>query len=40
MEKPIAGAVYRHYKGKEYKVIGIGHHTETIEKPCFIPSII
>lgn len=32
MKEPIAGEIYRHYKGKEYKVVGIGHHTETLEK--------
>lgn len=26
------GKVYRHYKGNEYIVIGIGTHTETNEK--------
>ncbi|MDB5163256.1 MAG: hypothetical protein JWO54_127 [Candidatus Saccharibacteria bacterium] len=24
--------VYRHYKGKDYEVIGVGTHTETDEK--------
>ena len=23
---------YRHYKGNEYEVIGIAHHSETLEK--------
>lgn len=23
---------YKHYKGKEYEVIGIGNHSETLEK--------
>lgn len=23
--------MYRHYKGKDYKVIGIAHHSETLE---------
>ena len=23
---------YRHYKGKEYEVIGMGRHTETLEE--------
>lgn len=22
---------YRHYKGHEYEVIGVGHHSETLE---------
>jgi len=30
--QPMPGAVYRHYKGKEYKIIGIGYNTETLEK--------
>lgn len=25
------GKKYKHYKGKEYKVIGIAHHSETLE---------
>lgn len=24
--------VYRHYKGNEYEVIGVGYHTETEER--------
>ena len=23
--------IYKHYKGKLYEVIGVGHHTETLE---------
>ena len=23
---------YRHYKGKEYEVLGVGNHSETLEK--------
>lgn len=23
---------YRHFKGKEYKVVGIAHHSETLEE--------
>lgn len=29
MVKP---GIYRHYKGKEYKVIGVGRHSETLEE--------
>ena len=29
MELPLG--VYRHYKGNEYEVIGIAHHSETLE---------
>ena len=28
----VAGAIYEHYKGKQYRVIGVGLHTETLEK--------
>ena len=24
--------IYRHYKGKEYEVIGLANHSETLEK--------
>lgn len=26
------GDIYKHYKGKEYKVIGVATHSETLEK--------
>lgn len=28
----IIGGVYEHYKGNKYKVIGVGRHSETLEK--------
>jgi hypothetical protein len=28
---PDLGAIYRHYKGKEYQIIAIARHTETLE---------
>ncbi|SHJ69443.1 Protein of unknown function [Anaerobranca californiensis DSM 14826] len=28
----IVGGRYRHYKGKEYQVLHIGKHTETLEE--------
>lgn len=28
----ITPGIYRHYKGKDYKVFGVGMHTETEEK--------
>ena len=31
MNEPKKG-VYRHYKGKEYELIGIANHSETLEK--------
>jgi len=27
-----SGEKYRHYKGKEYEIIGIGYNSETLEK--------
>lgn len=24
--------IYRHYKGRKYEVIGVGNHSETLEK--------
>ncbi len=24
--------IYRHYKGKQYEVIGVAHHSETLEE--------
>ena len=26
---------YRHYKGKDYEVIGVGHHSETLDELVF-----
>lgn len=31
MNDPIKGGVYRHYKGKLYRVIDIVRHSETLE---------
>ena len=28
----IIGGIYEHYKGNKYKVIGVGKHSETLEK--------
>ena len=30
--KDFKTGVYKHYKGKEYKVLGIGRHSETLEE--------
>jgi hypothetical protein len=31
-EKPIeVGATFQHYKGKQYKVLGLARHSETLE---------
>ena len=32
MEKPQTGEQYRHFKGKEYEIIGIANHSETLEE--------
>lgn len=32
METEISAGKYRHYKGKEYEVIGLALHSETLEK--------
>ena len=31
MEPQIQKGKYRHYKGKEYEVIGLAHHSESLE---------
>lgn len=31
MNKKLKCGIYRHYKGKEYKLIGLAKHTETLE---------
>lgn len=28
----IIGSMYEHYKGKKYKVLALGRHTETLEE--------
>ena len=32
MEEIVIGGRYRHYKGKEYIVLGIARHSETLEE--------
>ena len=32
MDEEISVGRYQHYKGNFYEVIGIGHHTETLER--------
>lgn len=31
-ETPKVGEVYRHFKGYHYKIIAVGHHSETKER--------
>ena len=31
-DTPKAGEVYRHFKGYHYKIIAVGHHSETKER--------
>ena len=31
-EEPSKGEIWRHFKGKYYKIVCIGHHSETGEK--------
>lgn len=31
--------IYRHYKGNEYEVLGVGKHTETLEGLVFYRSM-
>ena len=32
MDKVKIGGIYRHYKNKDYKVLAVATHTETLEK--------
>ena len=32
MDEVKIGGIYRHYKNKEYKVLAVATHTETLEK--------
>jgi 1-aminocyclopropane-1-carboxylate deaminase/D-cysteine desulfhydrase-like pyridoxal-dependent ACC family enzyme len=35
IQSELKPGIYRHYKGKYYEVMGVGHHTETLEKLVF-----
>jgi hypothetical protein len=35
----IKPGIYRHYKGKEYRVLGTGFHSETLEKMVFYQAL-
>ncbi len=37
--QPIAGAIYQHYKGKQYRVIGIGRDSETLNEVVLYESL-
>jgi len=32
MEEIEVGAIYQHYKGQEYIIVGLAHHSETLEE--------
>lgn len=32
MDTKIRPGKYRHYKGKDYEVVGVAHHSETLEE--------
>jgi hypothetical protein len=38
MEEIVPG-IYRHYKGKQYRVLGTGFHSETLEKLVFYQAL-
>ncbi|HWU42627.1 MAG TPA: DUF1653 domain-containing protein [Bdellovibrio sp.] len=38
-QKPIPGAIYQHYKGQNYRVIGVGRHSETLEDVVLYESL-
>lgn len=35
----ITPGIYEHYKGKQYRVIGVGHHSETLEELVFYEAL-
>jgi len=38
-ETPKAGDLYTHFKGKSYRVIGVGRHSETLEEMVFYEAL-
>ncbi|MCB9809925.1 DUF1653 domain-containing protein [Candidatus Peribacteria bacterium] len=39
LETRVVPGTYRHYKGRLYEVIGMGHHSETLEVLVFYRSL-
>lgn len=35
----VAGGIYQHYSGKQYRVIGVGHHSESLDQMVFYESL-
>ncbi|MBR9678868.1 MAG: DUF1653 domain-containing protein [Nanoarchaeota archaeon] len=39
IQNRIRKGVYKHYKGKLYEVLGVGHHSETLEELVFYHAV-
>ncbi|ASD64874.1 DUF1653 domain-containing protein [Bdellovibrio bacteriovorus] len=35
----VAGGIYQHYSGKQYRVIGVGRHSESLDEMVFYESL-
>ncbi len=38
-ERPQSGDLYAHFKGKQYRILGIGRHSETLEEMVFYEAL-